>query len=156
MSAIEQQPVLASITIFFLGVLVTIVGFFIQRRFFSRAPRQSFKPTLHVSPFSQDNSLYAELNNIGNDPVKNLAVEISWLQDGTLQSRPINRFFNYDENPVFSGGHDCTFLNASEKKKMASIPKYSDDGVVTFKVTGLGVNSGAIINDTFLIPNEKR
>lgn len=153
---IEQYPVLAGIAIFLLGIIVTTIGFFIQRRFFSKAPKQSFSPTIHVSPITQSDSLYAEVHNVGNDPLKNLSVVIEWLQDGTRQHRVINRFFNSEQNPVVTNSHNCTFLNANEKKKMASLPKYSDDGTIIFKVQGQGVNSGISVDESFTIQNEKK
>lgn len=144
------------LAIFFSGTTVTIIGFLIKRRFFSRAPKQSFSPTIHVSSMTQSDSLYPEIHNVGNDPLKNLSVAIEWLQDGTRQHRAINRFFNPEQNPVVTSGHNCSFLNANEKKKMASIPKYSDDGNITFTVQGQGVNSGIHINESFTIQNKKK
>ena len=156
MDNIELYPVLAGIAIFFLGIFVAIVGFFIKRRFFSKAPKQSFAPIIHVSPFIQSDSLYAEIVNVGNDPLKNLIIKISWLQNGTRQHRTIDSFFNPNEDPIVSYSHNCTFLNTNEKKKMTHLPKYSDDGAITFKVQGQGVNSDITIDVTFSISNEKK
>jgi len=156
MNIIEQHPVYVSIAIFFLGIITAIIGFFIQRRFFSKAPKQSFKPTIHISSLTQDDSLYAEIYNVGNDPVTDLSVSTTWLQDGVQQPRTIYSFFNPEKNAVFASHHNCTFLNANEKKKMANLPKYSDDGFITFFVTGRGVNSDTAIDEKFTIQNEKK
>ncbi|RJR32151.1 hypothetical protein C4569_00340 [Candidatus Parcubacteria bacterium] len=153
---IEQYPVISSFIIFFLGILITIFGFFIRRYFFINPPKKSFSPKLYISSLGQKLGLSAELANLGNDPIQDLNITIEWLQDKKKQQRPITEFYNYEEDPIRSSSHNCSFIDAGEKKKMASLPTYSDNGQILFMVTGKGVNSHQEYNNSFIIKNTKK
>lgn len=153
---IEQYPVVSGVAIFLLGIIVAIIGFIIRRYFFLDPPKNSFTPNIHVDSLTQRNTLYAQIINFGNDPIKKMLIMIEWLQDGKKQQRKIDRFFGPTEDPVLSYSHGCEFLDINEKKKMASIPKYSDDGKVIFIVEGEGVNGEKKYKESFVINNEKK
>lgn len=141
---------------YLLGIVTAIIAFFIKRKFFSKAPKESFEPTIHISSLIERSTLYAEIHNVGNDPARNLSIEITWLESGKNQNRTIGQFFNPDQDPMMNNPHNCTFLNANEKKKIAGLPHYSDDGIINFKVKGEGVNSGRKIEESFSVKNEKK
>mgnify|MGYP005870766885 CR=1 FL=1 len=146
---------MVGIATFFLGIIITNIGFFIQRRFFSKAPKQSFTPAINVSPITQRNRFYAEINNVGNDPLESLSVSIAWLKDGEQQKKAIDRFFNPVQNPITESSHNCTFLDVKEKKIMTGLPN-SDDGNITFTVQCRGINSRISINKSFTIQNKQK
>lgn len=150
-----DSSIIVQIAIFFGGILVAVIGFFIKRRFFSKPDKNSFSPSVHVARLVSDGSFYATIQNVGNEAIKNLHITMNRQSAGKTDSRSVTRFFNANESPVLASGHNCDFLNISETKKMASIPQTSEDNKIVFIVEGSGVNSNKTLRKEFAITISK-
>lgn len=148
----EIISIIASLAIFLGG----IIWFFIRRKHFSKPHPKSFTPGVHVSELKKTGIVYAEIHNVGNDPIKDLKITANHLQNGNRVQKSIYRFFNANEDPGTGSAHNCEFLKVKEKKVMASLPQWSDDGEILFTVEGVGVNSKKPIKETFTINNQKK
>ena len=113
------------------------------------------KPELHISPLRRDDRIYAELYNTGNEDVSNLSIVIYWKQEGNFEKREMYRFFNETEDPVMTRSHKCEYLRKNDKKIIAGLPMYSDDGKIKFVASGIGVKSKTKFCNNFFINNIK-
>lgn len=154
-SLLMETGTTVQITIFFVSILVAITGFFIKRKVYSKPDKNSFTPAVHVARLVSDGVLYATIQNVGNEPIKNLHITMNRQAGGKTDSRSVTRFFNANENPVLATGHSCDFLNISETKKMASIPQTSEDNKMLFIVDASGVNSNTGLRKEFPVTIRK-
>jgi len=114
-----------------------------------------YKPDVFVSRINREHSLYAQIHNTGNEPLSELKIEITWSNKGAPSTRHLTGFFNDGENPALAISHTCEYLKLSELKGIKSLPQYSDNGVIYFKVSGRGVKSNRTLKRNFEINNQK-
>lgn len=112
-------------------------------------------PKVHISPLRKRNRLYAEIYNTGDEDISSLVIAICWKQNGILEKRELNHFFNENEDPILESGHYCAFIRKGEKKIADSLPMYSDDGKIKFTINGLGVKSNKKFSANFFVDNIK-
>jgi len=111
------------------------------------------KTDVFISPLIKRDRIYAELYNNGDDDISNLSVMTSWKQGGSVQERVAYRFFNDNENPILASSHLCSYLRQGEKKIIAGLPLYSDNGVIKLAVSVKGIKSNKTVNKVFSISN---
>lgn len=126
-----------------IGAVIAWLSQWLWYRYVKRDERRS-GPNIIVNPVRRDGAVFAELHNIGPDNVKELTVTIRWLQDRAEQVRTIENFFSPPEKPAQDSARHIEYLAASDRVLAADIPTWSDDGIVTVKVQGLGVQSDAL------------
>lgn len=112
-------------------------------------------PNVHISPLTQRDRIYAELYNNGDEDISELSVLIYWSQEGSPQSREIYQFFNDNEDPVLAHSHKCSYLRQGDKKIIAGLPLFSDDGKIKFIANAAGAKSGKKIEKNFYLDNKK-
>ena len=110
-------------------------------------------PKISIGPF-QERQNYFDITNHGGD-ILDLKINIAWLQDGVKQTRPLTRFFNYNENPALGYPHNTNTLKRSETKKVTDCPLYSDNGEVQVLIEGRDV-SGKSYSDSLILKNHKK
>lgn len=111
------------------------------------------KSDVFISPLIKDRRIYAELYNNGDDDVSDLSVMTSWKQQGSVQKREAYRFFNDNENPILASSHQCSYLRQGEKKIIAGLPLYSDDGIIELAISVKGIKSNKTVSKVFSISN---
>lgn len=129
-------------------VIGAIIGWISRWLWFRyvKSERRREGPSVAVTKVVRDGSVFAELHNVGQDNISELLVTISWLQDGHVQHRQLDRFFTTTANPVTELSSQVEYLAVGERLRAAGIPAWSDDGIVAVTVEGLGVRSEKLLN----------
>lgn len=135
------------ITAFITFILGYVAGIYLPLRF----RREDKKPVISISPF-QERHNYFDITNHGGD-ILNLKIIITWLQEGTKQTRALTDFFTATEDPVTQYPHNSSTLKKGETKKVTNCPLFSDNAEIEVNVSGTDV-SGTQYEKQFTLKNK--
>lgn len=114
---------------------------FVVQLILHKIKKDKLRPEVTISPAIIDGTIFAEINNIGEEDILELTVIIKWLQGKKVEERRLSRFFWIDQSPITDASTTISFLGIKEKVRAADIPQITDDNIVKVIVAGLGVKS---------------
>lgn len=117
------------------------------------------KPSVELYRFKFKNldRFLVKIHNTGEEDIKNFKIIYKCLLDGKIESDTLKQYHNEHENyedMAIVKSHECVYLKRNEVQVVKGIPFYSDDGKISFTVTGVGVKSGEKFSKEFTLNNE--